>query len=122
MFESGFDTVSIGFHMVLMGFNTGFDEVFIVGSRELAKQLGHSEPPDRGGPFGLFLMLFALGGCCAPDPQIRSGMGWGGRGGYFRLHASPRGPEIADLCGLNGPLPPQHPLEKLGGFATHPFQ
>ncbi len=32
------------------------------------------------------------------------------------------GPDIADLWGLNGPLLPQNPLEKLGGFAPHLFQ
>ncbi len=37
----------------------------------------------------------------------------------------PRGlarPEIVDFLGLNGPLLPQNPLEKVGGFAPHLFQ
>ncbi len=29
------------------------------------------------------------------------------------------GPEIADVGGLNGPLLPQSPLEKVGGEAPH---
>ncbi len=32
------------------------------------------------------------------------------------------GPEIVDFGGLNGPLLPQNPLEKVGRFAPHLFQ
>ncbi len=32
------------------------------------------------------------------------------------------GPEIVDFGGLNGPLLPQNPLEKVGGFPPHLFQ
>jgi hypothetical protein len=32
------------------------------------------------------------------------------------------GPEIADFWGLNGPLLPQSPLEKVGGRSPPPFQ
>ncbi len=31
------------------------------------------------------------------------------------------GPKIADFGGPNGPLLPQSPLEKVGGFDPHPF-
>ncbi len=32
------------------------------------------------------------------------------------------GPEIVDFGGLNGPVLPQNPLEKVGGLAPHLFQ
>ena len=32
------------------------------------------------------------------------------------------GLEIVDFCDLNGPVLPQNPLEKVGGFAPHLFQ
>ncbi len=40
---------------------------------------------------------------------------------YFPLGNRPPGPEIVDLGGLSGPLLPQNPLEKVGGFAPPPF-
>ncbi len=36
---------------------------------------------------------------------------------YLRLRNTVSGPEIVDSWGLNGPLLPQSPLEKVGGFA-----
>ena len=32
------------------------------------------------------------------------------------------GPEIVDFAGLSGPLLPQNPMEKVGGFAPYFFQ
>jgi hypothetical protein len=38
---------------------------------------------------------------------------------YFRLRKRASGPESNIVWGLNGVLPPQNPLEKVGGFALH---
>ncbi len=40
---------------------------------------------------------------------------------YFRLHNRASGPEIFYFWGLHGPLLPQIPLEKAGGFAPPLF-
>ncbi len=40
----------------------------------------------------------------------------------LRLLNSASGPEIVELGVLNGPLPPQNPLEKVGGEAPYLFQ
>ncbi len=40
---------------------------------------------------------------------------------YLRLLSSASGPEIVDLLGLNGPLLPHNPLEKVGGEALQLF-
>ncbi len=42
-----------------------------------------------------------------------------------KIYPYPRGlagPEIVDLGGLNGPLVPENPLEKVGGEAPYLFQ
>ena len=71
-----------------------------------------------------------------PDCRFPSEVGGlgripGGGGGEFGLnwgsetYPYPRGwagPEIVDFWGLNGPLLPQNPLEKVGGEAPHFFQ
>ncbi len=41
---------------------------------------------------------------------------------YLRLCNRGSGPEIVGFGGLNDPLLPQNPLEKVGGFAAHLFQ
>ncbi len=41
---------------------------------------------------------------------------------HFRLLNNASGPEVVDLWGLDGPLPPQNPLEKVRGEARRLFQ
>ncbi len=40
----------------------------------------------------------------------------------FRLLNRASGPEVVYLCDLNGPIPPQNPLDKFGGKDPHLFQ